>query len=236
MPAVAPAPGPHGAPPAHIAHAGGTFELLRYSNALEALRANYALGVRWFELDFLPDAQGEWWAVHDWKEAHAALGVPLGEGGIGLPRSQPAGGRYRVATLEQVLGWFGNHEDARLITDTKGENLTLLHQLRSARPELRSRIHPQIYGFAEYGPARAAGLAAPIFTTYRTAYPWWVLRRFVRRAELAAVTVTRAEAREALAALRGEVPLLTHTVNEAREAAELIRDGFSGVYTDELLP
>jgi hypothetical protein len=82
----------------------------------------------------------------------------------------------------------------------------------------------------------AGGFAAPIFTTYRSAYPWWVLRRFVQRAPLLAVTVTRAEAWEACAALCGQIPLLTHTIDDPSEAAELMGAGFSGIYTDDLLP
>jgi glycerophosphoryl diester phosphodiesterase len=229
-------PTPHLAAPRHIAHAGGAFGAMRYTNALEALERNYARGVRWFEMDFLPDSQGEWWAVHDWREAHETLGIALDNEGRGVPRGQPPGAPYRVPSLDEVLGWIGAHDDTRLITDTKGENLDLLRRLGSAPAELRARIHPQIYRLGEYGPARAGGFAAPIFTTYRSAYPWWVLRQFVHRAPLLAVTVTRAEVPEAAVSLQGKVSLLTHTVNEPSEAADLMRAGFAGVYTDELLP
>jgi hypothetical protein len=39
---------PPGTPPVHIAHAGGAFRGLRYTNAEEALEHNYAGGTRWF--------------------------------------------------------------------------------------------------------------------------------------------------------------------------------------------
>jgi hypothetical protein len=36
--------------------------------------------------------------------------------------------------------------------------------------------------------------------------------------------------------LAGQVPLLSHTVNDAAEEARLLRAGISGIYTDDLLP
>lgn len=215
-----PPPAPPIAAPVHIAHAGGAFGALRYTNSLEALDRNYARGVRWFELDFLPDPEGAWWAVHDWREVQELLGIAP----------------FHVLTLDEALAWFARHGDARLVTDTKGDNAVLLQRLGQAPPGLRARIHPQIYRLSEYAPVVAGGFAAPIFTTYRSAYPWWVLRRFAQHAPLLAVTVTRAEAREACAALCGRIPLLTHTVNDPTEAAERMSAGISGIYTDDLLP
>jgi len=223
-------------PPARVAHAGGAFHGMRYTNALGALEQNYARGTRWFEMDFLVGADGGWWAVHDWGEAHDRLGVPLDDQGRGLPQRQPTGAPFRLLKLEEALSWFATHGDARLITDTKGDNAALLHQLESTAPGLRSRIHPQIYRIPEYALARTGGFGAPIFTTYRHPYPWWVLGQFVHRATVLAVTVTRAEARDACAALRGQVPLLAHTINDPSEAAELTRAGIAGIYTDDLLP
>ncbi len=101
LPSVAAAP-PIAAP-AHIAHAGGAFGALRYTNSLEALDWNYARGVRWFELDFLPDPEGAWWAVHDWREVQELQGIAP----------------FHVLTLDEALAWFGRHGDARLITDTR---------------------------------------------------------------------------------------------------------------------
>jgi hypothetical protein len=107
---------------------------------------------------------------------------------------------------------------------TKGDNGLLLRQLRAAPPAVRARIHPQLYRLEELGWITNDGFGAPIFTNYRSAYPWWVLRRFVR-APLLAVTVTREEAIEACAALCAQVPVLTHTVNDPSEAASLARAG-----------
>ena len=233
IPASAPVPAP--AAPSRIAHGAGSIGSLRTPNTVEALERNYERGVRWFEMDFLADASGGWWAVHDWAQASAALGVPLDRAGRGLPREQRGTGP-RVPTLEQVLAWFASHADARLITDTKGDQAVLFRQLEAAPAEVRGRIHPQIYRLSDYPLARAGGFAAPIFTTYRSAYPWWILGRFVQRAPVLAVTVSRAEALEACAALCARVPVLTHTVNDPADAAALARAGLAGIYTDDLLP
>ena len=232
----APAPTPRDAAPARIAHGGGALGALRATNTLEALERNYGRGARWFEVDFLPDSRGAWWAVHDWAQASAALGAPLDAQGRGLPGEQRAGSAPSIPRLEQVLDWIGRHADARLVTDTKGDNGLLLRQLRAAPPAVRARIHPQLYRLEELGWVANDGFGAPIFTTYRSAYPWWVLRRFVQRAPLLAVTVTREQATEACAALCAHVPVLTHTVNDPSEAAGLARAGLTGIYTDELLP
>ncbi len=222
--------------PPRIAHAAGSYHGLAYTNAMEALESNYARGARWFEMDFLRDARGNWWAVHDWKEAQRLLGIPLDRDGRGLPERQAAEAPFRVVGIERVLAWFGEHPDARLVTDTKDDNAVLLHQLESAPPGLRPRIHPQIYRIPEYPLARSGGFGAPIFTTYRSRYPWWVLSRFVRRDPVLALTVTLDEVPDACRALSGQVPLLTHTINDAAEAARLMRTGIAGIYTDDLLP
>ena len=224
------------APPARVAHAGGALRGVRYTNAVEALEQNYLAGARWFEMDFLADGRDRFWAVHDWGEAHERLSIPLDGHGRGIPEEQPSGAPFRPATLEQVLEWFAAHRDARLITDTKGDNVALLRRLAVEPPERRARIHPQIYRIGEYAQARAGRFGAPIFTTYRSAYPWWVLRRFARHSSLLALTVTREEASPACAALCGRVPLLTHTVNDPADAAILMRAGLAGIYTDDLLP
>jgi hypothetical protein len=200
--------------PSRIAHGAGALDGRPTPNNLEALERNHARGVRWFEVDFLPDASGTWWAVHDWGRSAGP----------------------RPPRLAEVLDWFGRHTDSRLVTDTKGDNAALLRELAAAAPELRARIHPQLYRFEEYTGARAAGFGAPIFTTYRSAYPWWLVRGFVDRAPLLAVTVTRDQVRDGCAALCGKVPLLTHTVNDAADAAALARTGLAGIYTDDLLP
>ena len=224
------------AAPVHIAHAGGSLRGMTYTNSLDALEENFARGTRWFEIDFLGAADGELWAVHDWHEAHDRLGIPLDGNGRGLPHQQSASAPYRVPSLEEILAWLAAHPEARMITDTKGDNLTVLGRLAAAPPELRARIHPQIYLIGEYAQARAAGFGAPIFTTYRSQYPWWILRPFVRGHPLLAVTVTLAETQNACAALCGTVPLLTHTVNDRSQEEALLRAGIAGVYTDELLP
>ncbi|HEY1907409.1 MAG TPA: hypothetical protein VGG91_15285, partial [Myxococcaceae bacterium] len=62
---------PPPAPP-RIAHGAGALEGRPTPNSLEALERNHARGVRWFEVDFLPDASGAWWAVHDWEQGSTA--------------------------------------------------------------------------------------------------------------------------------------------------------------------
>lgn len=222
--------------PARIAHAGGGYHGLSYTNSLEALEHHYRRGVRWFEMDFSRDAHGTWWAVHEWSEVRGRLGIPLDRDGRGLPERQPPQAPFRLLSIEGALQWLGEHPDAHLVTDTKDENRALLHRLGSAPAGLRPRIHPQVYWISEYPAARAGEFGAPIFTTYRTRYTWWVIARFARRHPLLAVTVTRAEAADACRALSGRVPLLAHTVNDPAEAVLLARTGIAGIYTDDLLP
>lgn len=223
--------------PAHIAHAGGSLRGMTYTNALEALEQNFARGTRWFEIDFLDASDGGYWAVHDWHEIHERLGIPLDGAGRGLvPHAQSPSAPYRIPSLDEMLAWFAAHAEAHMVTDTKGDNLALLRRLATEPPEIRARIHPQIYLIDEYAQARAAGFGAPIFTTYRSQYPWWILDRFVRAYPVLAVTVTLAEAQDACAALCATVPLLTHTVNDRSQEEALRRGGIAGVYTDELLP
>ena len=176
---------------------------------------------------------GGWWAVRlGW--AHDTLGVPLtaaaaaahgnSHGAVFVSSPRPSAGLVHPATPTLTDHRHQGRERPSCFAGSR--------QLRpsSARASIRRSIPWRVRA------GTRARFAAPIFTTYRSAYPWWVLRRFVDRAPLLAVTVTRTEAEAACAALCGRVPLLTHTINDPAEAADLTRRGIAGVYTDELLP
>jgi hypothetical protein len=222
--------------PARIAHAGGAYRGMSYTNSLEALDFQYRRGVRWFEMDFSRDTHGEWWAVHDWSDVQRMLGVPLDSAGRGIPGGQRSGSAFQLMRLEHVMEWLEDHADARLVTDTKDDNRAFLTRISAVPSGLRSRIHPQIYRFSEYPMARAAEFGAPVFTTYKTSYPWSLIVRFAGRHPLLAVAVTRGEAMAACQALGGHVPLLAHTVDDSAEAARLEKLGIAGIFTDDLLP
>jgi len=49
-----------------IAHAGGEYRGIAYSNSLEALNANYARGLRLFEMDLSWTSDEQLAAIHDW--------------------------------------------------------------------------------------------------------------------------------------------------------------------------
>ena len=152
-----------------IAHAGGALDGRSYANSIAALKHNFDLGFRWFELDFQRTADGELVCGHDW-------GATLPEE-LGLPADAPptlAGFRHVVAgaanapcLLEQLRGWLEAHPDARIVTDFKARAIDGPRVLAERIPERGQRLIAQVYQPDEIAQARALGYPDIIWTLYR---------------------------------------------------------------------
>jgi len=59
--------------PLLIAHAGGRFQNMDYTNSLDALNFNYGKGFRFFELDFLFTRDENLVLFHDWQTMYKKI-------------------------------------------------------------------------------------------------------------------------------------------------------------------
>lgn len=105
-------------PSRYLAHAGGEIEGQRYTNSLEALDLNYALGFRVFEIDIITTSDEHLVCAHDWDSWQRFTGY---EGD--LPPTLDAflahkiKNKFTPLSLAQLNTWFGNHPDATVFTD-----------------------------------------------------------------------------------------------------------------------
>ncbi len=101
-----------------IAHAGGEIDGKRYTNSLEALNQNYALGFRHFELDIIETSDQQFVAAHDWKFWKEKTGYE-GDTPVSLAtfRSYKIYDTYTPLGMAEINTWFKNHPDAVLVTD-----------------------------------------------------------------------------------------------------------------------
>jgi glycerophosphoryl diester phosphodiesterase len=121
-----------------IAHAGGGVDGNAYTNSAEALARNYAMGTRIFEIDFEKTSDGHWVAVHDWAHWQRLTrfdGVlpPSVEEFRGQPLAPLASGmgvrrEYTPVTLDDIRALLHGHPAARIVTDTKNQELVDLVQ------------------------------------------------------------------------------------------------------------
>ncbi len=105
-------------PTRYIAHAGGEIEGQRYTNSLEALNLNYALGFRIFEIDIIKTSDGHLVCAHDWDSWKRFTGFK-GEGPVTLNEflKYKIREKYTPLSLEMLHEWFKKHSDATLLTD-----------------------------------------------------------------------------------------------------------------------
>ena len=106
----------------YIAHAGGNFNDVGYTNSLEALDTSYRRGYRLFELDIIKTADGKYVAAHDWDHWRSIVGhIDTGAVSEALFLSNKIYKKYTPLNMIRINSWFKNHPDAILITDKVNE-------------------------------------------------------------------------------------------------------------------
>ena len=230
-----------------VAHAGGLYRGMSYTNSLEALEANSGAFTH-FEIDFEWTRDRELVGLHDWDTVFrrlygAAKGLPLT---LEQLRVRAAARGLTLLDLPGLHGFLERHPRARIVTDVKSGNLAALERIASffsGLPALLERFIPQVYHPGELEPVLRLGYRSVIWSLYR--YPdgsdpqavLAVLRdwkeRLAARPFAVALPAVSAERGIAAALAAKAVPVYAHTVNDPGEAARLRRLGVSAVYTDE---
>lgn len=148
--------------PRLIAHAGGTVREkeynTKYTNSLEALRQNYNLGHRLFEMDFNLTSDKKLAAVHDWHHFGNKDDVAPSSKewkkfqGYGSPETPS---RFTTMLIGDVFDQMLINRDMVLVTDTKSMEIPkedritqfkeLVSEANKRDKELLDRVIPQIY-------------------------------------------------------------------------------------------
>ena len=154
--------------PRLIAHAGGTVREkeynTKYTNSLEALRQNYNLGHRLFEMDFNLTSDKKLAAVHDWHHFGNKDDVAPSSKewkkfqGYGSPETPS---RFTTMLIGDMFDQMIINRDMVLVTDIKSMEISkedritqfkeLVSEANKRDKELLDRVIPQIYHQEMFG-------------------------------------------------------------------------------------
>ena len=127
-------------PSRYLAHAGGEIDGQRYTNSLEALNSNYAIGFRIFEIDIITTSDGHQVCAHDWDAWKHFTGFE-GEAPVTLQEflKHKIKKNYTPLSLEMLHEWFKKHPDAKLLTD-KTNNPKAVNNVFTSTPQLIMKL------------------------------------------------------------------------------------------------
>jgi len=230
-----------------IAHGGGYYEGYDTTNSVPAVMQSIENGYKLIELDIDISADGKIIMIHDWKRTAGHY-----FGGVFKKKLKEAefsellvNGKFETLTFDKLVKIIDNADKKeetagiRIITDTKGDNLTVLATIAEQYPAYIDRVIPQIYSYDEYIPVKEMGYEDIILTVYamEKAVPSQVIE-FAKKNALYAVTIPvdyNAEKIYKEVAAAG-VKVYCHPIYTFEEAAELLACGVYGVYSGTVLP
>jgi glycerophosphoryl diester phosphodiesterase len=233
-----------GEPPVvpRIAHAGGSYQGLSYTDSFQALESNLATGFTTFEVDFSWTSDGHLVCSHDWGDEFEKLfgirlrAVPsLAE----FQQMVAANTRFTACTAAGLAAWLQTHPQVQIVTDIKSNNLAGLSLLATTYPEIVAQIIPQIYDPAEYEQVRKLGYRNIIWTLYRYTASNNIVLNIADRLDLFAITMPETRAATGLGSqLQAKgLPTYVHTINDPVLANKYRTTlGISELYTDTLAP
>lgn len=224
-----------------ISHAGGSFLGANYSNSLEALDANYAIGRRVFEIDFSLTSDGALALVHDWAHWNRVKpedgDVDAPDADTFLSRKLPRG--LSPLTFPDLIAWLDEHPNAVVVTDTKDDFSDFADAFFS-QPFDHRRFVFQVYDFDDLDLLRShAEGVRTILTIYKLKIDADDLIAGLRGAYVDALTMPLERTAEDLSRLREalpELPIYVHGRPQQINAAQLhfhLQDlGANGFYLD----
>ncbi|WP_237086821.1 phosphatidylinositol-specific phospholipase C/glycerophosphodiester phosphodiesterase family protein [Paenibacillus ihbetae] len=190
-----------------IAHAAGSIGDQPYTNAYEAMVANYKQGTRVFEIDFMLTADRKVVARHEWTASMSEqLGqldrLPKEKQGARLTHKEfmetPILERYQPMDVDAVMDMMASVPDIYIVTDTKEQKdedirllLTELTEAALARdPALLDRVVIQIYNEPMLDMVREIyPFSSIIYTLYATTDSPERIIAFVKANHIDAVTM-----------------------------------------------
>ncbi len=222
----------------YIAHAGGAYQSLTYTNSLEALESNYAKGYRYFEIDLSGTADGQIVSIHDWQDTWKKYFNKTTKPTHTEFISSKMNNYLTQLDLNNLMSWFDKHQDAYLVTDIKNiPNIQSLQIIIEKYPNQKNQIIPQIYNIQEYLPTKQIGFENIFLTLYRTDAQDEELLQFVTNNNITAITMPENRAKTSLPKKlrKKNVPSFVHTINKKKTQKQLEKKCVYGFYTDTLI-
>jgi glycerophosphoryl diester phosphodiesterase len=228
-----------------VAHAGGRFRGLTYTNSVEALTEN-AANFSLFEIDFQWTRDGRLVGLHDWGKVFTRLFGFETESPLALEafRELETACGVTPLSIDSLTRFLADNPPARIVTDVKTDNIQALRNLAQRVPDFDERIIAQVYQPDEFLQAVEIGYEDIIWTLYRYPFKYdapailsqiehWEERHNCKPFGIV-MPVPVVEKGIAAIVARAGIPVYVHTVNTCAEYRRLIWLGVSSVYTDFL--
>lgn len=215
-----------------VMHAGGTVELIYYTNSLEALEESYQNGNYLIELDFSWTTDGTLAGIHNW--------------GSGKPKPMSSEeflklkieNRYTPITLDTLALWLVEHPEVRIIPDVKEKNVEAMRLIDTRYPHLKNQFIPYIFNRSECDPIQQMGFRNSILMIYAMPQNEWRNvegnMNFIREKEITGIAIAPYQVREKYGRLGREmgIPVLTFTVDRINDMNTYAKAGIDGFFTD----
>lgn len=225
------------ASPQRIAHAGGEYNNMTYTNSLEALEANYAKGYRFFEVDLNMTTDGAVVLLHDWGTTYQKL---TGQDGMTdqetFIRSGEAAGLTLLDT-KRLFKWMETRKDSYVILDTKIEIISILKKIARQNQALTDRFIPFIYDLDHYDHVKELGFSKLIYLSQEVKDEDIVKLNQYKNDKNFSVALAR-EVNISTVKRISSLDIRTYvwTINDFDEESDLRLSGAYGVITDFLPP
>ena len=224
-----------------IAHGGGAYRGSETTNSFEALNHAIDAGYKVIELDMELSSDNKIIMLHDWdRTATHYYGSVFPKK---LTQSQftrlSVFGELQVLTFDKLAETMRKHQDVRIVTDTKGDNLQILAAISKSYPDLMDRFIPQIYDYNQWSDVSGLGYRDIILTLYAMADPnAEKAASFAREHGIYAVAMPDYMADRGLCRqIAGSgVRVYVHPVSRYEDALQYMKQGAYGVYSGSLLP
>ncbi|MDJ1141371.1 glycerophosphodiester phosphodiesterase family protein [Marinicella sp. X102] len=228
------------AEPLMIAHAGGGFQGVAYSNSIEALDNSYRQGFRYIEMDFSWTNDGQLVCLHDWDKTYKKLFKQKTKAPLSRKKFEQMVAQhptFRSCTLVTLVDWLADKPQVRIITDIKDDNLIGITHIIAQYPEIKDQLIPQFYQPEEYNVLKKKGFEDLIWILYQYKGSKQSVLDEAENMDLFAVSMRSRQAKSrTLQKLRQGHRIFVYTINKKSSIKRLSdKYGVSGFYTDFLV-
>ncbi|MEK3778280.1 MULTISPECIES: phosphatidylinositol-specific phospholipase C/glycerophosphodiester phosphodiesterase family protein [unclassified Paenibacillus] len=237
-----------------IAHAMGSIRDQPYTNAYEAMIANYEKGTRVFEIDFMLTSDRIAVARHEWTANMSKMLEQDQE----LPEEKQAGalthdefmntpilGMYQPMDADGIIDVLAQYPDMYIVTDTKEQKdediqqvlRSLVDAAKEHDPSVLDRVVVQIYNEPMLETVKEVyAFPSIIYTLYATQDTEDQVVDFVQKNDIDAVTMPEYKVNQNFVAKLNSAGSVTyvHTINDTEQVANYEKWGVYGVYSDVL--
>lgn len=227
------------AKPVMIAHAGGGYHGVAYSNSLDALESSYQAGFRYMEMDFSWTRDGHLVCLHDWDMTFSKLFNQKIKQAVSYAEFKQLveeHADFKPCTLDSLAAWLKNKPEVKIITDIKYDNLKGIRLIIKKYPQLQLQFIPQFYQVEEYRLLKNMGFDDLIWILYQFKGSKQSVLKHSQEMDLWAVSMLASQAKsKTLQKLLKQHRVFVYTINNVKTMQRLVNNYYvSGIYTDFL--